>query len=44
MLDLKNLEIGKVYPTLKQQGHKEKVCFIKINEKLSDDYLVNIEF
>ena len=44
-IDVKNLEIGKVYPSF-DEGiiAPERLCFIKIKEKTSDGYIVDVKW
>lgn len=45
MLDLKNLEIGKVYPSFDDGKFKpSRLCFVKIKEKTANGYLVDVEW
>lgn len=44
-LDVKKLEVGKVYPSF-DEGiiAPERLCFIKIKEKTSDGYIVDVKW
>lgn len=43
LLDLKNLEIGKVYPSFDDGEFKpSRLCFVKIKEKTANCYLVDV--
>ena len=45
LLDLTKLEIGKVYPSFDDGKIKpSRLCFIKIKEKTSDGYIVDVEW
>ena len=45
MLDLKNLEIGKVYPSFDDgEISPARLCFVKIKEKTANGYLVDVEW
>lgn len=43
MLDLKNLEIGKVYPSFDDgEISPARLCFVKIKEKTANCYHVDV--
>ena len=45
LLDLKNLEIGKVYPSFDDgKFSPERLCFIKIKEITDTGYIVDVEW
>lgn len=45
LLDLKNLEIGKVYPSFDDGKFKpSRLCFIKIKEITGTGYIVDVEW